>query len=43
MRIYLAVCLTKNQKAAWEEVKSLTNGLKGIRSITFFPIDFIAQ
>jgi DNA-binding Lrp family transcriptional regulator len=43
MRIYLAVCLTKNQKAAREMVKSLTEGIKGIRSVTFNPIDFIAQ
>jgi DNA-binding Lrp family transcriptional regulator len=43
MRIFIAVSLPKNQKAAREEVKSLTEAIKGIRSVTFNPIDFIAQ
>jgi DNA-binding Lrp family transcriptional regulator len=41
MRVYVGVCQTKNLKTAKDEVQNLTEGVKGIRSVTFNPITFI--
>jgi Lrp/AsnC family transcriptional regulator, leucine-responsive regulatory protein len=43
MRIYLAIYLTKNLKAAKDELHFLTAGLKGIRTVTFNPISSMEQ
>jgi DNA-binding Lrp family transcriptional regulator len=43
MRIYLAICLTKTLKDAKEELRNLTVGIKGIKSVTLNPISFFSQ
>jgi DNA-binding Lrp family transcriptional regulator len=43
MRIYIAVCQTKNLKTAKDEVQKLTKGILGLRAVTFNPINFADQ
>jgi DNA-binding Lrp family transcriptional regulator len=42
-RIYIAICQTKNLKAAKEEVHNLTEGIKEIRAVTFNLINYAEQ
>ena len=43
MRIYLGICQTKSLKAAKDELKLLTAGIKGIRSATLNEISSLEQ
>ena len=43
MRIYIGICQVKSIKIAKDELKHMTEGIKGIRSVTFNQINSLKQ